>query len=104
MKLLMHVLDRSNKLGIDNNRLTMQDLIKKLEEETSEVRDACENKNSIIEVARETLDVIQMCIAILDKAHGKGVDLLKINIEHKDKIISEREWIPKTGIEINILE
>jgi hypothetical protein len=59
---------------------------------------------------RETFDLIQMCILILWRCHRKALDLDEpllikdINIEHKDKLITERGWIVETGIEIDIKE
>lgn len=103
MDLLMHVLLKSEKLGIDNSKLTMIDLIGKLEEETAEIRDAKENKNDI-EIGRETLDVIQICIAILNKLHENGIDIQKINMDHERKLITEREWLTKKDIKIRVMQ
>lgn len=116
MKLLMHILKKNEKLKIDNRDLSIQGIIDKLDEETQEVfialKDYSEDKtlHNLKEIIRETFDVIQICILILWRCHMRAVtieepDLIqKINIEHKDKLISERQWEPVTGIKIDIKE
>lgn len=115
MKLLMHVLKNNPKLGIDNETISFKDINNKLTEEFVEVAKSIVNYNydktlaNLKEVVRETFDLIQMCILILWKCHrisnelGSSNLIKEINIEHKDKL-SERGWIPKTGIEIDIKE
>ena len=116
MKLLMHVLKKSNKLGINNETLTFRQISDKLKEEFYEVIKAINNYNhdktllNLKEIIRETFDVIQICILILWRCNriAKDLDLPElleeINIEHKDKLISERGWIAETGIEIDVKE
>ena len=114
MKLLMHVLKENKKLKIDNQTIGEISILSKLDEEYKEVvkavMDYKYNKSltNLMEVIRETFDLIQMCILILwrcDKVAKNDYNypgLLKdINIEHKDKLIS-RAWIIETGIEIDI--
>ena len=114
MKLLMHVLKENKKLKIDNQTIGDISILSKLDEEYKEVvkavMDYKYNKSlpNLMEVIRETFDLIQMCILILwrcDKVAKNDYDypgLLKdINIEHKDKLMS-RSWIIETGIEIDI--
>lgn len=116
MKLLMHVLRKNKKLNIDNAKIGPVDVIVKLHEEFEEVTQAIvdyeENKtlHNLKEIIRETFDLIQMCILILWRCNRIAVDLDEpklvedINIEHKDKLISERGWEPYTGIEIEVKE
>jgi len=116
MKLLMHVLKRNDKLNIDNRLISNYGIRTKLKEEYEEVIEALEDYNSnstlnnLKEVVKETFDLIQMCILILWRCHRKAQDLDEsnliqdINLEHKDKIITERGWIIETGIEIDIKE
>lgn len=116
MKLLMYVLKKNNKLSRDNETISFKEINNKLTEEFTEVSKAIVNYNydktfiNLKEIVRETFDLIQMCILILWKCHRISKDLdvhdliKEINIEHKDKLISEREWIVKTGIEIDIKE
>lgn len=115
MKLLMHILKKNEKLGIDNRIISTGRISRKLQEEHQEVQDALlyfnesPNLENLKEIMRETFDLIQMCILILWRCHkqAKDMDQLKliqeINFEHKEKIIS-REWIIETGIEIDIKE
>lgn len=116
MKLLMHVLKRNHKFKIDNEIISFKEISSKLTEEFTEVLKAIVNYNqdktliNLKEIIRETFDLIQMSILILWKCHriAKDLDLPglieEINIEHKDKLISEREWIVETGIEIDVKE
>lgn len=116
MKLLMHILKKNDKLKIDNRTLSIQGMIDKLDEETQEVflalKDYETNKtlHNLKEVIRETFDVIQICILILWRCHMRATTLeepnliQKLNIDHKNKLISERSWEPVTGIEIDIKE
>lgn len=116
MKLIMHILKKNNKLNIDNETLPLSEISKKLQEEFDEVIVATYNYgkdktlNNIKEVIRETFDVIQICILLLWRCNRAAKDfdypelLEEINIQHKDKLISDREWIIETGIEIDIKE
>lgn len=116
MKLLMHVLRKNDRLKIDNTALSLNQIAAKLTEEYSEVIESLENYETdktqvnLKEIIRETFDLIQMCILILWRCHRKALDLDEpllikdINIEHKDKLISERQWIIETGIEIDVKE
>lgn len=116
MKLLMHILKENKSLGIDNATLDFTKILVKLREEYKEVIESAkiyDSDRSLInlkEVIRETFDLIQICILILWRCNRKAIDLdepkllEEINFEHKDKLISERHWIPETGIEIDIKE
>ena len=116
MKLLMHILKENKTLGIDNTVLSANQILDKLNEEYIEVIEALKVYDSdkslrnLKNLIRETFDLIQICILILWRCHRKALDLdepkllEEINIEHKDKLISERQWIPETGIEIDIKE
>lgn len=116
MKLLMHILRENKKLNIDNVALGPAGIISKLHEEHNEVIESIlnysENRtlSNLKEIIRETFDLIQICILILWKCHRQALDIDEpnlvenINIEHKDKLISDRGWIVETGIEIDIKE
>lgn len=116
MKLLMHILTKNDNLKINNAVLSSKEIINKTEEEFNEVVEAIEiyeNDKSLInlkEIIKETFDLIQMCILILWRCHRKALTLdepnliQEINIEHKDKLISERHWTIETGIEIDVKE
>lgn len=116
MKLLMYILKNNPKLGIDNQTISFKEISDKLKEEFYEVIKAINNYYNdktllnLKEVIRETFDLIQISILILRKCHTRALDLDEpnlikdINLEHKDKLISERGWIPETGIEIDVKE
>lgn len=116
MKLLMHILTKNYNLSIDNATLNSKDIIDKTEEEFKEVVEAIEIYKSdkslanLKEIIRETFDLIQMCILILWRCHRRALDfdepqlIQKINLEHKDKLIGERQWTIETGIEIDVKE
>ena len=116
MKLLFHVLKKNDKLGIDNRLISNYEIRLKLEEEYKEVVDALINfdnnrtMSSLKEIIRETYDLIQMCILILWRCHLKAKTLDEpnliqdINIEHKDKLVSQRSWTIQTGIEVDVKE
>ena len=115
MKLLMHILKENKELNIDNTRVNDLTIINKLAEECKEVVKAIvdynKNKtlNNLKEIIRETFDLIQVCILILWRCHRRALTIDEpnliqdINIEHKDKLV-ERQWIFKTGIEIDVKE
>lgn len=115
MKLLFHVLKENKKLGIDNSDLGFKEIYRLLEEETLEVKEAilnykmCPSYISMIEIIKETYDVIQISILLLwtcnreQKQYGATGILENINIEHKDKL-AYREWIIETGIEVDVKE
>lgn len=117
MRFMFHILSRSRALNIDNNTLSAEDMIKKLKEESNEVSVAVENYlknrslNNFKEIIKETYDVIQVAILILwrsnkiAKEEYKKPNLLQeLNLEHKDKLITERLWEPVTGIEVVVKE
>lgn len=116
MKLIMHVLKESKKLGINNEALTFKQISSKLTEEFTEVVEAIAKYNidrtfkNLKDIIGETFDLIQICILILWRCDiiAKGIEIpnliQEVNFEHKDKLIGEREWIPQTGIEIDVKE
>lgn len=116
MKLLFHILKRNKKLNIDNTTLGAAGIITKLEEEYKEVVQAILNYSedktliNLKEIIRETFDLIQVCILILWRCNRIAVDIDEhnliqdINIEHKDKLITERGWEPITGIYVEVKE
>lgn len=76
----------------------LEDLIEKLDEETSEV------KQSVIDddVIAETLDVIQVCIGILDLYKDNGKDL-KWHVQEHNKKLLERHWEVKELLNIEAI-
>lgn len=116
MKLLMHILKKNDKLNIDNRIISNYQIRQKLKEECDEVLQELINYSenadlvNLKDIVRETFDLIQICILILWRCHrdAKEIDnpnlIKEINLEHKDKLISQRAWEPVTGIEIDIKE
>lgn len=117
MKLMMHILRKNTKLNIDNETILIDEIQSKLFEEFNEVIVATDDykKNRTIynlrEVVKETFDLVQVCILILYRCHKDAFKVYKkpnliqqINLEHKDKLISQRSWEPLTGIEIDVKE
>lgn len=112
----MHVLRKNDNLKIDNATLDSWEIRKKLAEEYREVCEAIaeydydKSLRNLKEVIRETFDLIQMCILILWRCHRSALTfdepnlIQDINIEHKNKLVSERQWIIETGIEIDVKE
>ena len=115
MKLMFHVLKKSNKLGIDNTKLGLSGILEKLNEEKAEVIQASANYYSnrslhnLKEIIREVYDLIQVCILLLFYCKKEAVKkheltlLNDINIEHKDKLVN-RGWEIITGIEVDVKE
>lgn len=113
MKLMFHVLKKSNKLGIDNTKLGLSAIVEKLNEEKTEVVQSIANYYShrslhnLKEIIRETYDLIQVCILILFYCKKESIkkhelNLLEdINIEHKNKL-ANRGWEYITGIEVDV--
>ena len=112
----MHILKKNDKLGIDNRLMSNLQIREKLKEECNEVLNELLNYeenatiNNLKDIVRETFDLIQICILILWRCsrRAKEIDepnlIQDINIEHKDKLVSQRSWIIETGIEIDIKE
>ncbi|NEZ47619.1 hypothetical protein FDF74_10495 [Clostridium niameyense] len=92
------ILKNSSKLGINNELLTLENLIDKLQEEVKELKDAAEDKNNIDHIAEEAWDSLQMCIEVLDKLESKHNINLKITLNKHHKKIKEREWKAKKMI------
>lgn len=109
MQLKMNVLKKNE--AIDNRIISFSSIRTKLKEEYEEVdtelhlmeRDC--SKADLVNLVRETFDLIQMCILTLDKCNtysslieeNKMLEL--INIEHRDKL-KNRGW--ELGADISI--
>ena len=116
MKLLMNILKKIDKLNIDNRIISNYQIRQKLKEECDEVLQELINYSenadlvNLKDIVRETFDLIQICILILWRCHRDAKEIeepdliQEINLEHKDKLISQRAWKPLTGIEIDIKE
>lgn len=116
MKLLMHILKKNDELKIDNRLISNYQIREKLKEEYGEVITELMNYDedatidNLKDIVRETFDLIQICILILWRCSRRAKEIDKpnliqdINIEHKDKLVSQRSWAIETGIEIDVKE
>lgn len=116
MKLLMHILKKNEKLGIDNEKLTFAEIKAKLTEEFIEVIDEISKYieeptlKNLRRIVSESFDLGQMIILIMWRCNRAAKELgndnlvQECNFEHKDKLITERGWIIETRIEIDIKE
>lgn len=113
IKLEMAVTEENKSLGIDNAKATGEELITKLEEETKEVAEAIreyekdKTLKSLLEIIRETYDLIQMCIVILWRCNRKAnycdyPDMLEAENRVHIKKLLKRRWEFENDIEIEV--
>lgn len=114
MKLIFYILKNNKKLKLDNEQISLLGIKRKLREEYRElikITSKFEEDNeldSLKDVAREAMDVIQVCILYMYKinklAKEKGSNNLieEINKAHNNKLIIERRWVPETSISVEI--
>lgn len=99
------VLGKNEKLGIDNDRLELEDFADKLLEETVELVNAIHKfktgKGSRGDIAEEALDNIQVCIGVLNRLYIDGADI-KQEIHRNNKKLINRWWKPKAVIRIQV--
>lgn len=82
------ITDYSDNLGIDNNKLNIEDFKNKLLEEVNEVV----NAKSAKELASEVFDVMQVCTSILEYlVVNKGLKL-KLEVNRHIKKLKSRGW------------
>ncbi|WP_461206906.1 MazG nucleotide pyrophosphohydrolase domain-containing protein [Clostridium sp. DL1XJH146] len=101
MKFIMPILDKNEKLGIDNNNASWEQIGCKVLEEAIEVAEAIINgdhKN----LAEELQDSMQIAITALDKL-SKERNIAKDNHRHLGKL-KDRGWENKGFIEAKIFK
>ncbi|EJO5349415.1 hypothetical protein NRP93_003593 [Clostridium botulinum] len=98
----LNILEYSTKLGIDNRKLTLEDLIEKLQEEVTELREAVKNKNNIEHKSEEAWDCLQLSVEILDKLEEQDNVNLKTSLNKHHKKLKERGWKAKKIIVFQI--
>lgn len=81
---------KNEKLGIDNSKLTLSELNKKLKEETTEVEAAIENKDRD-NLLEELLDTIQVSANMIEKIIFDDRELENKIKEHNEKL-EGRGW------------
>lgn len=115
MDLKMYLLDKSEKLGIDNKNLTLMEfrnlLLQEVKESEIEIEKIRIYKNCSkkaqkhrILLAQELLDVIQICITGLMMLARDGIDLKLQLLKHNYKLINDRQWKCKKFIEMRVRE
>ena len=96
----MMILDRSRKLGIDNDKATYSDYILKFIEEAYEVVNAYDF-GDMVNLQEELFDTIQICIGMLDRLDKDGLSLITGLNKHHKKLVS-RGWESKKMINFTI--
>ncbi|WP_046066102.1 MazG nucleotide pyrophosphohydrolase domain-containing protein [Clostridium scatologenes] len=94
------ILNKNEKLGCDNINSSFKDLFKKLKEEVNELEKEVEKEDKV-NMAAETLDVIQMCIALLLKLFMSGINI-ENSVHKHNKKLTNRNWKPRAIIKISI--
>lgn len=94
------VLSHSDKAGIDNNKLTIQEFKNKLSEEFKETL----KENDTEKLASELLDVIQVCIGCLHLLVDKHGLNLKLAMQNHLKKLKHRGWKIKKMINFQVLD
>lgn len=99
--MIIPVLKRSKKLGIDKRTESIKSMIDKLKEESGEVEKAYLEESSWSELAGEIMDIIQVCIGLLwrlDKE--KLIDIKKTIKDHWRKLMQDRDWEIETVLKV----
>lgn len=94
------VTDYSDKLGIDNNKLSLSEFKNKLNEECKEVMEEIDT----LKLAYELLDVIQIAVGMLFMLVDKQGLNLKLAIQKHFKKLRGRGWRFKKMITFQILD
>lgn len=93
------ILDKNERLNINKNTETVEEIIKKLNEEHKELIEALEQGTDIDHIIEEALDGIQVKANLVDRYSNKNMSLEKqINL-HNMKLIG-RGWEFKKEFEI----
>jgi NTP pyrophosphatase (non-canonical NTP hydrolase) len=94
----LYVLDKNERLNLDNNKWTFTEISKKLREESFELREALVGYNQE-HIAEEALDTIQVLAGLLDKLSNENMDLKKEIKIHNAKL-KGRGWEVKKILEV----
>lgn len=87
----MQLMVLSHNKNIDNNKMDIEQWKEKLLEETMEVIEAKNTKN----ITEEVLDVLQVCIGILDFLVEKKAVNIKAAVQRHLKKLRSRGWRAK---------
>lgn len=88
----LNILESSTKLGIDNRKLTLEEMVSKLQEEVTELKEAVKNKDNIDHISEEAWDSLQMSIEVLDNLKEQHNVNLEESLNKHHKKIKERGW------------
>ena len=96
----LFILCKNEKLGIDKDVVTYNDISKLVEEESNELIEALQGTD-IEHMAEEAFDNIQVSNDLLDKLNIMGLDLEHAINVHNMKLIG-RGWKFKKMLEVNV--
>jgi NTP pyrophosphatase (non-canonical NTP hydrolase) len=104
----MYLFTKSDKLGIDRIKMDYKSLVKKLVEEVYEAAEESyyvhEEGTRHEELAQEVFDVLEMCIAVLQKLSREGhINIRQEVYAHNYKLLIKRDWEYEGTIDINIV-
>ncbi|ENK0558952.1 hypothetical protein AB2T19_003804 [Clostridium botulinum] len=91
----LNILENSTKLGIDNRKLTLEEMVSKLQEEVTELKEAIKNKDNIDHISEESWDCFQLSAEVLDKLKEQHNVNLEESLNKHHKKIRERGWNAK---------
>lgn len=115
MDLKLFLLEKSEKLGLDNKDLNLNGFrnlllneVKEAEIEIEKIRiyknyDEKVKKHRIL-LAQELLDVIQICLTGLMMLTKEGIDIKLQLFQHNYKLINKRKWTAKKYIKLKLME
>lgn len=93
----LYVLDKNERLNLDNNKWTSAKT-RKVEEECIELLEALTGHNQE-HIAEKALDVLQVVIGLLDRLSSRNMDLKK-EIEIHNAKLKGRGWEFKKTLEV----
>ncbi|MHB8084117.1 MazG nucleotide pyrophosphohydrolase domain-containing protein [Clostridium botulinum] len=91
----LNILESSTKLGIDNRKLTLEEMVSKLQEEVTELKEAIKNKDNIEHISEESWDCFQLSAEVLDKLEDQHNVNLEESLNKHHKKLRERGWKAK---------
>ncbi|NFM56657.1 hypothetical protein FDB98_06735 [Clostridium botulinum] len=100
----LNILESSTKLGIDNRKLTLEEMVSKLQEEVTELKEAIKNKDNIDHISEESWDCFQLSAEVLDKLKEQHNVNLEESLKKHHKKIKERGWKAKKEMYFKITQ
>ena len=90
MKFKFMQLGKNLETGEDNEKDAWEKIKAKLEEEYKELIEAIEER-SVIHIAEEVQDLVQVCIRVFVLLRKENIDLVQVNRQHNRKLV-KRNW------------